>query len=129
MARLPLKWFYAARDNNRGSAIEETRLVTADEINRAFAALPLRPPTNRTVHEINHAALKVARVEDRDGPREIHPCEDRIFYVTSGSARLKVENERDIPMEVGSVIIVPRGAPYQILATGTKIEFLVVRVK
>jgi sialidase-1 len=129
MARLPLKWFYAAMDSNRGSAIEETRLVTADEINRAFAALPLRPPTNRTVHEINHAALKVARVEDRDGPREIHPCEDRIFYVTSGSARLKVENERDIPMEVGSVIIVPRGAPYQILATGTKIEFLVVRVK
>ncbi len=129
MAPLPLSWFYAARDKNPGVALESARLLTAAEISAAFAALPSKPPTNRELQTTEHAGFKVARVENRDGPREVQPEEDRIFYVTAGSARLRVEDSGDLPMETGSAIIVPRGVPYQILATGTKVEFLVVRVK
>jgi len=129
MAPLPLSWFYAARDRNPGSGAESARIFTGAEIRAAFAGLPSRPPTNRELQTTEHTGFKVARVENRDGPREIQPEEDRIFYVTAGSARLKVEDSRDLAMETGSAIIVPRGVPYQILASGTKVEFLVVRVK
>lgn len=129
MAPLPLSWFYAARDRNPGAAMEKARLLGAAEIKAAFAGLPQKPPTNRELHTVEHAGFKVARVENRNGPREVQPEEDRIFYITAGSARLHVEDARDLAMEPGAAIIVPRGVPYQILATGTKVEFLVVRVK
>jgi mannose-6-phosphate isomerase-like protein (cupin superfamily) len=129
MAPLPVSWFYAVRERHSGAALEGARLFTAAEIRAAFAGLPSKPPTNRELQTIEHTGFKIARVENRDGPREVQSDEDRIFYVTSGSARLKVEDSRDLPMETGSAIIVPRGVPYQILATGAKVEFLVVRVK
>lgn len=129
MVPLPLSWFYAPRDRNPGATLESARVFTDAEIRAAFGGLPSRPPTNRELHTGEHIGFKVARVENRDGPREVQPDEDRFFYITSGSARLRVEDARDLAMETGSAIIVPRGVPYQILATDAKVEFLVVRVK
>jgi sialidase-1 len=129
IAPLPLSWFYARRDRNPGAALEGARLLTADEIRAAFAGLPSEPPTNAELHRGEHIGFKVARIENRDGPREVQADEDRVFYITAGSARLRVEDTRDLPMETGSAILIPRGVSYQILATGAKVEFLVVRVK
>jgi mannose-6-phosphate isomerase-like protein (cupin superfamily) len=129
MAVLPIAWFTAARDENPTAAPDTARFLSAEELRQAFAKLPIAPPTNREIQTTDHVGLKVARVENRDGPREVQRFEDRIFVVTEGSATLRVEDGRDLPMAAGAAIIVPRGVPYQIRATSSKVEFLVIRVQ
>lgn len=124
---LPLSWFYALQDR-RGPA-DAALAFSAADVRAAFSALPKVPPTNQEIGATEHVGFKVARVEDRDGPREIQPDEDRVFHILSGGAVLRVGDQRDLAMEPGSVLIVPRGVPYQILARHKKVEFLVTRVK
>jgi sialidase-1 len=126
---LPVSWFYARRDFERSAAQAKAALFTQSDLARTFAGLPEKPPTNREVHTTKHLGFKVARVENRDGPREVQPVEDRVFYVTAGSATLRVEDARDLEMRTGSTLIVPRGVPYQIRATGSRVEFLVFRIQ
>jgi sialidase-1 len=125
---LPLAWFFAGRDRDRRPS-EQPQAFSRGELSRAFSALPATPPTNREIGTTEHVGFKVARVENRDGPREVQPEEDRLFHVLSGSAVLRVGDSRDLAMEAGAVLIVPRGVPYQILAKAKKVEFLVTRVK
>jgi sialidase-1 len=126
---LPVSWFYARRDFERSAAEAKATLFTQSDLARAFAELPQKPPTNREILTTPHLGFKVARVENRDGPREVQSVEDRVFYVTAGSATLRVEDSRDLEMHAGSTLIVPRGVPYQIKATGSKVEFLVIRIQ
>jgi len=127
---------------------QEPQAWSAAEIARLMSALPDRPPTNREFLTESHYAMKVARVENRNGPVEVHRTEDRVFVVLHGSATLRVggmpiapretgtgelqaaesRGYREVATSPGAVLSVPRGVPYQIVSVGSKVEFLVVRV-
>jgi hypothetical protein len=150
MTILPLAWFYAERDFHDASAtLAEPVLIDAAGLKKQFATLPTKPPTNRPIITQEHHVVKAARVENRDGPFERHDFEDRVFYVTSGAAVMRVggkliepvrlgagdyradraDGYREMPISTGSVLSVPSGIPYQIVASGTDISFVVVTIR
>jgi mannose-6-phosphate isomerase-like protein (cupin superfamily) len=127
----------------------DVRSLTASEVQDAIRRLPVKPPTNAEVLTEDYYAIKVAVVENRVGPAEIHQKEDRVFYVLDGSAELRIggtvkgsreisagelqgkemEGFRTIAMKPGTVISVPRGVGYQLAAEHSRVSFLVVRIK
>ena len=130
------------------ASAQEPRAWSAAEIGTLMGALPDRPPTNREFLTESHYAVKVARVDNRNGPVESHQTQDRMFLVLHGTATLRVggtaiapretapgesqaaesRGYREMAMSPGSLLSVPRGVPYQIVAAGSKVEFLVIRV-
>lgn len=132
---LPLSWFYALRDYNRPETAlpaAGASLRTAAEIEHEFATLPSTPPTNREILAQPHHTVKVARVTNRNGPLETQAEEDRVFHVLSGSARMRVANGsgfREVPLAAGSVLSIPRGVAYQILAEHADVSMLVVTIR
>ena len=127
----------------------DARNFTAEQLRQAIEALPKTPPTNREVLAENHYAIKVAVIDHRSGPGEVHETEDRVFYVLEGSSELRVGGSLDHPRRIapaevqgttlkgartiqlapGSVVSVPRGTPYQFAAPASRISFLVVRIE
>ena len=122
--------------------------LDAAQIQDAIRALPKHPPTNREVITANHYGVKVAVLEHRNGPAELHRCEDRVMYVLHGEGSLctggTMQSPKDlsaaeaqapalagctpVAMVAGTVISVPRGVPYQLHAEKTRVEFMVVRI-
>ena len=126
--------------------------LTAAGMEQAFGSIPTKPPTNKTIIAEDQYQVAVARVAGRDGPVELHRDSDRIFFVRSGRARLRIggtlTNGREIApgewrdadgssyrdyrtetMTDGSVISVPRRIPYQIIARDGDVSFTVIRIK
>src|SRR5262249_50064941 len=120
--KLPLSWFYALRDVDRPETAWPrgvASLRTAADIERELATLPSTPPTNREIVAQPHHTVKVARVTNRNGPLETQADEDRVFHVLPGEARMRVaqgDGFRELPLAAGSVLSIPRGVAYQILA-------------
>jgi mannose-6-phosphate isomerase-like protein (cupin superfamily) len=124
-------------------------LVSADQVREAIHNLPKTPPTNRELIVEEHYVVKVARVENRNGPFELHRDQDRVFYVLEGKATMRTggklidpkqlsisewradsaDGYRELPLKAGSVLSVPRGVAYQIVAAGTDVKFLVVAIR
>jgi len=93
--------------------------------------------------------VKAARVQNRNGPFELHEEQDRVLYILSGEARMRVggtlvdpqlispgeyrartaSGYRELTLKKGAVLSIPRKVPYQIAAEGSDIEFLVVTVR
>ncbi len=127
----------------------QARALSQDEIQQALHAIPAVPPTNRQILAEEHYAVKVAKLDHRTGPGELHQAEDRIFYGLKGSATVCAGGQLVEPKSIGageaqgsglpgctpfaltpgSVISVPRGTAYQMQAPLGKVEFLVVRIK
>jgi mannose-6-phosphate isomerase-like protein (cupin superfamily) len=123
--------------------------LDAKQIEQAIHDLPTHPPTNREVITADHYAVKVAVVDHRNGPAELHRSGDRVLYVLHGRAELctggtmktphdlspteaqapELDGCTSMSMTPGAVISIPRGIPYQLRAVGTRVEFLVVRVE
>ena len=123
--------------------------LDSKQIQQAIANLPTHPPTNREVVTASHYAVKVAVVDHRNGPAELHRSEDRVLYVLHGQAEVctggTMKAPRDLspteaqapelvgctrmPMAPGTVISIPRGVAYQLRSNETRVEFLVVRVE
>jgi len=123
--------------------------LDAKQIQQAIADLPTHPPTNREVVTASHYAVKVAVLDHRYGPAELHRSEDRVLYVLHGQAEIctggTMKTPRDLssteaqapelvgctrmPLAPGTVISIPRSVPYQLRGNGTRVEFLVVRVE
>lgn len=128
---------------------QQAESLSGEQVRAAIDALPTRPPTNREVIHAQHYAVKVAMVDHRDGPAELHRSEDRVLYVLAGDGAVCVggtmqrahdlsgteaqapalQGCRRIAMLPGTVVSIPRGVPYQLQARATKAEFLVVRVE
>jgi hypothetical protein len=127
----------------------QARVLSKGEIRQAAHSLPAIPPTNRQILTEDHYAVKVAKLDHRTGPGELHRTEDRIFFGLKGSATVctggsllepKVVDTGEsqgsglagctpLAIRPGSVISVPRGTGYQMQAPLSKVEFLVVRIK
>jgi len=127
----------------------QARALSAAEIAKAFQSIPATPPTNREVLTEAKYAVKVAMLEHRKGPGELHETEDRLFFVLKGSGAVcaggTLATPKSIaphelqapdlpgclalPMQPGSVISVPRGTPYRMEAENSRVEFLVVRIR
>lgn len=123
------------------------RVLTESDIQTAIRNLPSKPPTNVEVIAEENYTVKVARVKNRNGPVELHDAEDRLFYVLEGRAILRVGGEMiarqalapgewrsaesrgftELKMEKGSVLSVPRGVPYRIVAEKSDVSYLVFR--
>lgn len=123
--------------------------LDAKQIQQAIASLPAHPPTNREVITAAHYAVKVAVVNHRNGPAELHRSEDRVFYVLRGQAEVctggtmrsphdlspteaqapELVGCKPLSMASGTVISIPRDVPYQLRAAETHVEFLVVRIE
>jgi mannose-6-phosphate isomerase-like protein (cupin superfamily) len=128
---------------------QQAESLSREQIRAAIDTLPTKPPTNREVVHAQRYAVKVAMVDHRDGPAELHRSEDRVLYVLAGDGAVCVggtmqgahdlsgteaqastlEGCRRIAMLPGTVVSIPRGVPYQLQARATKAEFLVVRVE
>lgn len=127
-------------------------LLTDADIRRAFEQIPRKPPTNKKIVEQQHYSVAVARVVGRNGPVEHHRDADRLFFVKSGAAKMRVGGEltdreevspgeyrsksgtgyanyRTVKMEAGAVLSVPRDVPYQLVAEGADVSFIVVRMQ
>lgn len=131
---LPLSWFSAQMDVHRPWLAyfnERSGSMSADQVQAAVRALPTTPPTNRTVIDQRHHAVKVARVERRNGPVEVQREEDRVFHVLEGSGVLRIGSDafRDEAMRPGSVFSISRGTAYQIRAEDSSVTFLVVVIR
>lgn len=129
--------------------LAQARVLSSAEVAKAFQSIPSTPPTNREVLTEDNYALKVAVLEHRKGPGELHETEDRLFFVLKGSGAVcaggKLASPRTIaphelqgpdlpgcvalPMQPGAVISVPRGTPYRMEAGDSRVEFLVVRIR
>ncbi len=48
-----------------------------------------------------------------------HPVQDEIFYVVEGRGVITFEDREDIPVKVGSVVLVPSGVVHGVETTGT----------
>lgn len=127
---------------------QQAASLDAKEIQQAIANLPTHPPTNREVITASRYAVKVAVVDHRNGPAELHRSEDRVLYVLHGQAEvctggtMKAPHDLSpteaqapelvgctrLPMAPGTVVSIPRDIPYQLRARGTRVEFLVVRI-
>ncbi|HEY4356820.1 MAG TPA: hypothetical protein VGN16_13805 [Acidobacteriaceae bacterium] len=127
----------------------QARVLSSAEIAKAFQSIPSVPPTNREVLTEDKYALKVAVLENRRGPGELHETEDRLFFVLKGSGAVCAGGNLAapksiaphelqgpdlpgcvaLPMQPGSVISVPRGTPYRMEAEKSRVEFLVVRIR
>jgi hypothetical protein len=129
-------------------AAGQARILSSESLEEALRSLPVAPPTNREVLAEKHYALKVARLDHRAGPGELHRNEDRLLYVLRGSASVctggalshtrnlalgelqgDLEGCSPLPMAPGTLVSIPRGVPYRMQAPSSTVEFLVVRVK
>jgi sialidase-1 len=132
---LPVSWFTAASDVHRPWLAffrEQAAVFDAQKISSAIDSLPSKPPTNRVIIDQRGHAVKVARVQKRNGPLEVQNDEERVFYILNGSGTLRLGAEsaqREEKMLPGSVISVPRGMPYQIIAADSDVSFLVVEIR
>jgi len=136
----------------RSSATAEPMLFSPADVEQAFKQIPAKPPTNRNIVEQEHYQVAVARVAGRNGPPEHHRDSDRVFFVKSGKAVMRVGGQitdpqevspgeirsasgagyrdyREVTMEAGAIISAPRGVPYQIIAKDGDVSFVVVRIK
>ena len=48
-----------------------------------------------------------------------HPVQDEIFYVVEGKGIITFEDRDDIPVKVGSVVLLPSGVVHGVETTGT----------
>ena len=48
-----------------------------------------------------------------------HPIQDEIFYVIEGKGSITFEDREDIPIKVGSVILIPSGVVHGVETTGS----------
>ena len=48
-----------------------------------------------------------------------HPVQDEIFYVVEGKGMITFEDREDIPVKVGSVVLLPSGVVHGVETTGT----------
>lgn len=48
-----------------------------------------------------------------------HPVQDEIFYVVEGKGIITFEDREDIPVKVGSVVLLPSGVVHGVETTGT----------
>lgn len=127
------------------------RLFTPVEVAQAFKNIPTKPPTNKNIVEQEHYQVAVARLAGRNGPVELHQAADRVFFVKEGKAVLRVGGSvavaqeiapgelrgagsdyrgyRELKLEAGALLSVPRGVPYQLVAEKGDVSFIVVRIR
>ncbi len=134
----------------------EAAMFTQADVERAFEQIPTKPPTNKNIVEQEHYQVAVARVAGRNGPVELHQASDRVFFVKAGKAVMRVGGKlagareispgefrsagasvdgegysdyRELVMEAGAILSVPRDVPYQLVAEKGDVSFVVVRIK
>ena len=128
---------------------QNASVMSSEAVAAAFRALPKIPPTNAEVIRQQHYGVKVATLVHRIGPGEVHILEDRVFYVLSGSGSIctggklsaprtvdpderlgkSLEDCRAVPLGQGAVVSIPRGVAYQLRATSSTLNLLVVRIE
>jgi mannose-6-phosphate isomerase-like protein (cupin superfamily) len=130
------------------AACGQARILSPESVEDVLRSLSPVPPTNREVLTEAHYAVKVARLDHRSGPGEMHRNEDRLLYVLRGAASVCAGGElaqahdlapgesqgqlsgcKPLSMSPGTVVSIPRGVPYRMQAPDSEVEFLVVRVK
>jgi mannose-6-phosphate isomerase-like protein (cupin superfamily) len=124
-------------------------VLSPERMTQILRDLPKIPNGNQTLVDAPHHRVIVARVIDRDGGPEYHTASDDVFYVLSGSAKLRLggrlieprenppgeftaktsEGWKEVPLTPGSVISVPRGTVHQVLAHGSDVTYLVFKAR
>ncbi|HWR49971.1 MAG TPA: hypothetical protein VN428_02620 [Bryobacteraceae bacterium] len=105
--------------------------------------------SNKLLADRKNYRLSVARVADRDGPAEVHESVADIFVVLRGSGKLMLGGElvggrevrpgerqaprasgaKEIELKVGTIVEVPSKVAHQILAKGTEVCYLVIKIQ
>lgn len=147
IAALAFVWLHGQGPQKQGAVC-----FAPSEVERAFAQIPTTPPTNKNIVEQEHYQVAVARVTGRNGPVELHRESDRLFFVKSGQALMRIGGKlagaqevepgewrsaggrgyggfREETMAAGAIISVPRNVPYQLVAQQGDVSFIVVRIK
>jgi len=132
-----------------GSWAQQATVLSAEQVAAALKAIPATPPTNVQVITAWHYGIKVAYLDHRIGPGELHESEDRVFYLVDGAGSIclggsltaprtvgpyellgdALKDCRSFPLATGAVVSIPRNTPYQLRAPSSRISFVVVRIK
>lgn len=125
--------------------------LTSKDIAALMATISPQGPSTRNIVEARAYSLAVGHLADRNGLPEVHRRAARIFLILRGSATLRLggriltyddhrpadfiaTNERDysayreLRLARGMVVNLPAGTPYQLVAAGSDIRFIVVRI-
>jgi mannose-6-phosphate isomerase-like protein (cupin superfamily) len=125
-------------------------VLSAEHVRALLASLSKeRAGSNKLLAERQNYRLSVARVVDRDGPAEVHDDTADVFVVLSGSGKLMLggslldarqvrsgerqaaglSGAREILLKSGTIVEVPCGIAHQVLARGTEVHYLVIKVE
>ncbi len=123
--------------------------MSGAEVRALLSRLPKEAAgSNKLLADRKDYRLTVARVSDRDGPAEVHESVADIFVVLRGSGKMMLggklvggreirEGEhqaphatgaKEIELEPGTILEVPAGVSHQILAKGTEVCYLVIKI-
>jgi len=68
----------------------------------------------KIVTEVNDQYVKIAKIKGQEVPWHNHENEDELFYIIEGELLIEVENETNITMKTGDMLVVPKGINHRV---------------
>ena len=124
-------------------------VFSPEQMEKIIRQLPTLRDGNQILIDGDHYAVSAARITNRNGDPEYHTNTDDVFYVLSGSAKLRLGGEivaakqeqageftgkssrgwHEVPLTAGSVITIPRMTVHQVMASDMDVTYLVIKAR
>jgi mannose-6-phosphate isomerase-like protein (cupin superfamily) len=127
------------------------QVFSGSHVHRIREALLEGARSTRTLSEAGNRSIAIGRLCGRDGRPELHVHSDRLFLISGGSGLMRLGGTITDGDEVssgeflgrsdahytgyetqslsaGTIVSIERGTPYQLIASGQDLTFVVVRL-
>ena len=94
-------------------------------LNNAFLSLE-KYFSPKIIGEVNDQYIKVVKIKGQEVPWHIHENEDELFYIAKGTLLMEIENQPDLVLKKGDLLVVKKGKNHRV---SSKKECLIMLIE